>query len=130
MRTSTTAPGAPAGVTQVRCASSSTLTCAALALPKVTVAGPAPEDRKPVPVSCTGVPPADGPSAGEIALRVGAVESYEKAPIRLPAPLAFWTVTETTASGAAGGVTHVRCESSLTATCIAAAEPKSTCTGP
>jgi hypothetical protein len=62
-----TAPAEPAGVVAVIWVELTTVTAVAAALPKVTVA-PA---RKPVPVRVTAVPPAVGPLAGEMPLRVG-----------------------------------------------------------
>ena len=65
-----TAPASPAGVVAVICVALTTTTLVAAATPKVTVAPVA----KLVPVIVTAVPPAVGPSFGEILMTEGDVE--------------------------------------------------------
>ena len=69
--TSTSVPGVPAGVKQVRVASSTTTTPVAGLLPKVTVVTPGALSAKPLPVRVTAVPPDPGPAAGLRAVTVG-----------------------------------------------------------
>src|SRR5713101_4487313 len=65
--TSTTAPGGPAGLTTVSLVSLTTVRLVAAAVPKATPAAPV----RRLPVMVTGVPPADGPVAGETPVTIG-----------------------------------------------------------